>query len=223
MSFEVKKLSKNEAKIVVENKHYSGRLGIFWEAFGLFYMEKLIGVCCYGQPSAPIQKHAFADRNFRLYELTRLVIDDKAPKNSASYLISHSLQMLKERPCAVVSYADSAWNHCGIVYQASNWIYTGFTKSHDYLYIVNGIKTHPMTLRDKYGVTNPVEWAKENNIEKVRPQIKYRYFYLVGTAKQKKYMLKRLKYKVVVEYPKTEKSKYQSDIGCQFLLEKLYQ
>ena len=28
----------------------------------------------------------------------------------------------------MVSYADSGMNHCGYIYQATNWIYTGATK-----------------------------------------------------------------------------------------------
>lgn len=215
---EVRRINKKTAEIIVKNKHYSKKLGILWEAFGLYLDNKVIGVCCYGQPSAPIQKHAFSDRNFRLYELTRLVVDNNAPQNAASFLIGNSLQMLKEKPCAVISYADSAWNHCGIVYQATNWIYTGGTRSHDSLYIVNGERTHPMTLRDKYGITNPVEWAKENNIERVKPDIKHRYFYLVGTQKQRKSMLKKLRYEAIKEYPKVDKKLYESVVDCQNLL-----
>lgn len=215
---QVRRIDKKTAEIIVKNKHYSKRLGILWEAFGLYHEDKIIGVCCYGQPSAPIQKHAFSDRSFRLYELTRLVIDNNAPQNAASFLIGNSLQMLKEKPCAVISYADSAWNHCGIVYQATNWLYTGGTKSHDSLYMVNGEKLHPMTLRDKYGITNPVEWAKENNIERVKPDIKHRYFYLVGTQKQRKVMLKKLRYEVIKEYPKVDKKPYESGVDCQNLL-----
>lgn len=215
---EVKVIDKKTAEVVMKNKHYSKRLGILWEAFGLYYEDVLIGVCCYGQPSAPIQKHAFSDRDFRLYELTRLVIDDTAPKNSASFLIGNSLKMLKEKPCAVVSYADSAWGHCGIVYQSTNWIYTGATKSHDCLYIVDGVKVHPMTLRDKYNVTNPAQWAKENNIEKVKPEEKHRYFYLVGTQKQRKAMLKKLKYPQISNYPKADKKTYDAGHDCKDLL-----
>ena len=215
---QVKPIDKATAEIIVKNKHYSKRLGILWEAFGLYHEDKIIGVCCYGQPSAPIQKHAFNDRNFRLYELTRLVIDNDAPKNAASFLIGNSLKLLKEQPSAVISYADTSWNHCGIVYQATNWLYTGGTKSHDSLYVVNGEKLHPMTLRDKYGITNPVEWAKENSIERVKPDVKHRYFYLNGTQKQRKAMFKKLRYPVIKEYPKIDKVFYESPDDCQSLL-----
>lgn len=202
---EVVKLDKKTCEIFVKKKHYSRKSSIFWAGFGLVEDSKIVGVAVYGQPSPPIQKHAFIDRDFRLYELSRVVVQTEA-KNAASFLVANSLKML-ESPCAVVSYADMEQNHCGIIYQATNWIYTGATVSHDKLYIVDGVRLHPMTLRDK-GITDPTRWAKENNIEMVKPRQKHRYFFLCGTPKQKKRMLKKLKYEVIAEYPKCEQSRY---------------
>ncbi len=209
----VERIDKETAEAVVRAKHYSRRLGIFWEGYGLFDDDRIVGVCCYGQPSAPIQKHAFKDRTFRLYELTRLVVDDGV-QNGASMLVGRSLRMLSEHPCAVISYADSAHGHCGIVYQCTNWIYTGPVVAHDSLYVVNGERLHPMTLRDRLGVTEPAKWARENGIEVVKPESKHRYFYLCGTKTQKAAMLSRLAYPVVSEYPKADKAKYDAGSAC---------
>lgn len=210
----VSKIDKATAKAVIVAKHYSGRLGIMWEAFGLYDGATLIGVCCYGQPSAPIQKHAFANRDYRLYELTRLVVDRGAPKNAASTLIAGSLAQLSERPCAVVSYADSSHGHCGIVYQATNWLYTGATKAHDSLYMVDGERLHAMTVMDRYKVTDPGRWAKENGIERIKPDAKHRYFMLIGSKLQKRRMLKNLRYPVISGYPKAEKRLYDCGRPC---------
>jgi hypothetical protein len=207
LNYVTKKIDKVTAKFVIESMHYRKTLGVFWEAFGLFENDKLIGVICYGQPSAPIQKHAFKDRDFRLYELTRLVIDGNK-KNCASILIAESLKMLNEQPSAVISYADSALGHVGIVYQASNWIYTGATTSHDKLYMVDGKALHPMTLRDKFGVTNPSVWAKENNIQTINPSPKHRYFYFNGNKYQRKNMISKLSYPIISQYPKSPKTYY---------------
>lgn len=210
----IERIEKKAAEAIIKAKHYSGRLGIMWEAFGLFIDGRIIGVCCYGQPSAPIQKHAFTDRDFRLYELTRLVIDRGAPANAASFLISGSLKMLSEKPCAVVSYADSAHGHCGIVYQATNWIYTGATKAHDSLYLVNGEKLHAMTVMDRFKVTDPGRWAKENGIQRIKPDAKHRYFMLIGSKSKKRKMLSTLRYPVIAEYPKTDKTLYDCSGPC---------
>ena len=212
------RISKDVASRVVSEKHYSRRLGILWEAFGLVENDILIGVCCYGQPSAPIQKHAFTERDFRLYELTRLVVDRGAPKNSASFLISTSLKMLKEQPCAIVSYADSAHGHSGIVYQATNWMYTGATKAHDCLYVVDGVRLHAMTIIDRFKVSDPGRWAKENNIERVKPGEKHRYFTFSGSKTEKKRMQKRLKYPVIAAYPKSDKTLYEDGVASSEIL-----
>ncbi|MHB0965327.1 MAG: Mom family adenine methylcarbamoylation protein [Bellilinea sp.] len=201
-------ITKEHAEKFVTQKHYSKRASVFWEAFGLVIDGRLEGVCVYGQPSPPIQKHAFADRDFRLYELCRLVIQTER-KNAASILVGRSLRMLSKQPCAVVSYADTEWGHAGIIYQATNWVYTGATKSHDHAYLVDGVRTHPMTLRDK-GITNPKEWAKANNVQTLPPMHKHRYFYFVGTKRQKAEMKVKLRYDPISEYPKLDKQMYDA-------------
>lgn len=201
-------IDKKTAEVFVINKHYSRRASIFWRGFGLVENGKIEGVCVFGQPSPPIQRYAFADRNFKLYELARLVIQTNTP-NAASFLIGQSLKRL-ERPCAVVSYADSEWGHSGIVYQATNWLYTGATVSHDHAYIVDGKRVHPMTLRDQ-GITDPKRWAKDNGIQTAPPMKKHRYFYICGASKkQTKTMRDSLKYPVIVGYPKSEKRLYDA-------------
>jgi hypothetical protein len=202
----VEPLSKAVCESFVPTKHYSRRASIFWRGFGLIENGRVEGVVVYGQPSPPIQKHAFSDRDFRLYELSRLVIQTTS-KNSASFLVGNSLRMLEPQPCAVVSYADMEQGHCGYVYQATNWLFTGATKSHDKAYVVNGKRVHPMTLRDQ-GITNPTAWAKENGIAMVPPEPKNRYFYLVGNRKQKAAMRSKLNYPVIPEYPKCEPKRY---------------
>ena len=189
----------------VVNKHYSKRASIFWAGFALVENGAIEGVVVYGQPSPPIQKHAFRDRDFRLYELCRLVVQSKT-KNAASFLVGRSLSLLPA-PCAVVSYADMEQGHCGIVYQATNWIYTGATKSHDKMYLVDGVRTHPMTLRDR-GITDPTRWAKENGVEMVPPYEKHRYFQFVGDRRQRRAMRGKLTYPVVEAYPKSPQTRY---------------
>lgn len=214
----VVKINKSQAEIFVKNKHYSRRASIFWAGFGLIDDNNMIvGVAVYGQPSPAIQKHAFSDRDFRLYELSRVVIQTKE-KNAASFLVGNSLKMLEPKPCAVVSYADMEYNHCGIIYQATNWVYTGATLSHDKAYIIDGKRVHPMTLRDA-GITNPTKWAKENNIEMVKPVKKHRYFQFVGSKTDKKHMLRKLNYPVIDSYPKCDQDRYDcgSDIVLDFI------
>lgn len=199
-------ISKSVADAFVKQKHYSRRASIFWAGFGLEEDGQITGVAVYGQPSPPIQKHAFKDRDFRLYELARVVVQSKT-KNASSFLVGNSLKLLEPKPCAVISYADMEQNHCGIIYQATNWLYTGSTKSHDKAYIVDGKRTHPMTLRDQ-GITDPTRWAKENGIEMVKPMEKHRYFQFVGDKRQRSAMRSKLNYPALAQYPKCDQQRY---------------
>lgn len=218
----VETVTRKIADRIVSVKHYRKTLGIFWEGFGLVAEGGLVGVVCYGQPSAPIQRHAFKDRDFRLYELNRLVVD-AGVRNGASILISRSLKMLSSQPCAVVSYADTAFGHSGIVYQASNWVYTGCTKSHDNLYLVNGDLLHPTTVKDRFGVTDPMRWAQENEIQSVSPKPKHRYFHFVGNRRERKRMRSLLNYEEVESYPKSDHVRYDdTGVKCQSLVEDLW-
>lgn len=202
----VEPIPKCIADEFVGKKHYSRRPSIFWAGFALIEGEAVQGVAVYGQPSPPIQRFAFSDRDFRLFELSRVVVQTKTP-NAASFLVANSLKLLEPKPCAVVSYADSEFGHCGIIYQATNWTYTGATKSHDKVYIVDGRRTHPMTLRGR-GITAPAKWAKENHIETLKPKPKHRYFYFVGSKTAKREMMSKLKYPIVEAYPKTDPDRY---------------
>lgn len=199
-------ISKSVADVFVTQKHYSRKASIFWAGFGLEECGQITGVAVYGQPSPAIQKHAFKDRDFRLYELARVVVQSKT-KNASSFLVANSLKLLEPKPCAVISYADMEQNHCGIIYQATNWLYTGSTKSHDKAYIIDGKRIHPMTLRDQ-GITDPTRWAKENGIQTVSPVEKHRYFQFVGDKRQQAAMRGKLNYPVVSQYPKCDQKRY---------------
>lgn len=215
MTWSVEPITKKQAEAVMLARHYSRQRCVFWAGFGLIIDGMIEGVVIYGQPSPQLFKHAFKDRDFRLYELSRLVIQTKE-KNAASFLVGRSLQML-EQPCAVVSYADSAWGHVGSIYQATNWLYTGATKSHDHLYLVEGKRVHPMTLRDQ-GILDPKRWARENNIKTLPPQEKHRYFYTVGNRRDRKQMHSTLRYPVL-PYPKAPHTRYDDGAKVELWLE----
>lgn len=208
-------IDKRTAELFVKSKHYSRRASVFWAAFGLVEDGLVVGVAVFGMPSPPISRSAFKDRDFKLYELARVVVQTKTP-NAASFLVASALKLL-DRPSAVVSYADTEYGHSGIIYQATNWLYTGATKSHDHAYLVDGARVHPLTLKDR-GISNPKQWARENGVQTVAPLPKHRYFYLNGTRPEKRRMAALLRYPVVAEYPKSPAARYDDgpDIHCLY-------
>lgn len=207
MEAQVIAVTKREADAFVVAKHYSRRAPIFWAAFGLVEAGNLEGVCVFGQPSPQSQRCAFRDRDFRLFELARLVVQT-ATRNAASFLVGSSLSLLRPRPCAVVSFADTEMGHVGIVYQATNWLYTGPVKSHAPTYLVDGKRVHPNTLQARSGRSDLLTWAREQGVEVVPATLKHRYFYLCGDRRERRSMLARLAYPVVPFYPKGDRRRY---------------
>lgn len=129
-------------------------------------------------------------------ELNRLVIiPELNGGNYASKLVSASLKMLPPRTF-VVSYADcGGWGHVGYVYQATNWLYTGITKERT----------------DKYSDGGHLRHADPNETRRQVRSAKHRYVYLVGDRRQKREMLKELRYPVLPNYPKGESRHYDVD------------
>jgi len=201
------KVKKIENKITDEwllNKHYAKRKCQRMFCFGLFIEDTLEGIVTYGMPPSPQVGRGFLGEENRtnVIELNRLCINERAPKNAASFLVGRSLRHMKE--WAVVSYADGAMGHVGYIYQATNFLYCGATKSHDKEYFIDEKWVHAKVLTNR-GITAPSVYAKENNIPTKLPQPKHRYIFF-GNKKLKKY----LKYKTE-PYPKGETKRYKSE------------
>jgi len=204
----VKPIKSDEARPWLMHKHYAKRCPIIFHAYGLFNDKELVGVVTYGPPPTPAIKQAIFGGEMQevVLELNRLCVDSEQ-KNASSILVSGSLSMLP-RPSCVVSYADTGQRHIGYIYQATNFLYTGAAVAHDSEYIVSGKKVHARTLASR-GITSPKKWAKENDVEEVKPKAKHRYVYFVGSKTQRQRMQKMLAYEIE-QYPKGETVRYDA-------------
>ena len=191
-------------KIVVKH-HYLHRAAPCSHAFGLFYnspdqfFPKLVGVVIYGTPSSSTLREGICGKEYKydVIELTRLWIDDSVPKNGESYLIGNTLSLIDKD--IVVSYADKSMGHVGIVYQATNWIYTGLSaKRTDW--DIEGISLHSQSLSDKYTAKEIEAKFGDSALTKDRPR-KHRYVFFRGDKKRRKELLAALNYKIQ-PYPK---------------------
>ena len=215
----VEKIKNQECKEWFLYKHYAKRIPSISYAFGLYKQSSLIGVCSFGRPMSPsLTKGAFNGfYQDSFLELNRLVINEGANKNALSFFVSQSLKQLP-RPNVIVSYADTSQNHHGYIYQATNWIYTGLSaKRPDYH--IKGLNLHSASITDILGRTDKKKGIKQVTLlkekygddfyTKDRPR-KHRYFYLIGTKKDRKEMIKNLAYKIE-PYPKGNNKRYNSN------------
>lgn len=194
---EVRVISYDDTKPFLLHVHYARRMPSIIHAFGLFVDGELQGVVTYGEPASPSLCKGIAGEEHKkdVLELNRLAILPSAPKNAASELIGKSLKMLPHK-MFIVSYADwGGWGHVGYVYQATNWLYTGMT--------------HPRT--DIFaGVGKHSRHYSENDGKRQLRTAKYRYVFITGSGKEKKKLLKELKYPTM-EYPKNDSRRYDID------------
>ena len=185
--YEIRQIPFSETKHWILNIHYAKRLPSISYAYGLYRHDEMVGMVSYGTPASPSLCKGICGEEHRsdVIELNRLVLRDNLP-NEASFLVSRSLKMLPT-PKVVVSYADTAQDHAGIVYQATNWLFTGTTK-----------KRTDMAGKD--GKHSRHHLGDRTN--RINRSAKHRYVYFIGTKKEKKILRNALRYDINNEYPK---------------------
>ena len=185
MALLIKKIPSKDTHYFLLNIHYARRLPSISFAYGLFENDELIGVVTYGSPASPSLCKGIAGEQNRplVIELNRLCLKYNR-KNEASYLVANSIKLLP-KPKIIVSYSDSAQNHAGIVYQASNFLFTGTSKPRTDMFAGEGKHSRH---------------AKDPSIRQFR-SAKHRYVFLHGNKNDKKSLLSQLNYPIL-EYPK---------------------
>lgn len=205
----IKPISYKLAMEVVVKNHYLHRKCPCSQAFGLyeraetksslFDNERLVGLVVYGTPSSSSLRKGICgiDESFNVAELTRLWIEDGTPKNTESYLIGNTLNLINKE--IIVSYAEIQQGHLGIVYQATNWLYTGLSAKRTN-WTIDGIDKHCQTIADKYTAKEIREKYGDKFKLVDRPR-KHRYVYFNANRRRKRELLNKLKYKIE-PYPK---------------------
>ncbi len=197
--YKIKQISYREAMDIVVKNHYLHRKCPCSIAFGLFLNDEIKGVICYGTPSSSTLRSGIAgkDNSFNVIELTRLWVCDSVPKNGESFLIGNTLKMCGKE--IVVSYAEIKQGHRGVVYQATNWLYTGLSAKRTN-WTIQGIDKHCQTIADKHSAKEIREIYGDRFSLVDRPR-KHRYVFLNANKYRKKELLKQIKYPIM-SYPK---------------------
>ena len=113
------------------------------------------------------------EESFNVLALTRLWIEDSTPKNTESYLIGNTIKLVNKE--VIVSYAEIQQGHIGIVYQATNWKYTGLSAKRTN-WVIEGIDKHCQTIADKY-TSKELSDLYGDKFKKVPRPRKHRYVY----------------------------------------------
>ena len=152
-NFIVKICDRKEIKSFIETWHYSKSINGLKSnyCFKLMDKETIIGAMIYGQIGMANVWKKYAANEHDLIELRRLCCIDNTPKNTESYFIGFTLRWLKKNTDIkkVISYADSNYNHSGVIYRASNFNYLGMTLGGRVI-VYNNKQYHDKTIRTKY-------------------------------------------------------------------------
>jgi hypothetical protein len=176
-------------------RHYAKRMPSISYAFGLYEDGLLTGICTFGMPASPFLCMGVCgkENKDKVIELNRLCVDSKT-KNASSFLVGRSLKMLP-KPMIVVSYADTAQNHVGYIYQACNFLFTGTTKE----------RTDMAGNEGQHSRHN-----KGDRTNRINRSAKHRYIFFVGNKTEKKKFREQLMYPVI-DFPKGNTKRYNAD------------
>jgi hypothetical protein len=172
-------IASNKAiKYACLNFHYAKSVPNVGLAYNVFNnLNEWCGVICYGIGATNNIAEPYNLKQGEVIELVRMALNGKQDSTTKAMAISLKL-ITKNAPNVklVVSYADSEQGHYGIIYQATNWFYTGF--SVDTNLIINGERKHRRTLGSKYGTCSAIELRKKGlNVEVLKTKPKWKYIY----------------------------------------------
>ena len=174
--FEIKEVSKKEAREIVKKFHYLGEKDFMFNiSYGIFIKgeDEMLGCAIFGVVGGSVTlKGWFGVNNTHsdeYLELTRLVMNPILNGcNATSYLLGNAIKQIKKdypQVKAIVSLADNGL-HSGAIYQACNFKYYGLTNKKTDFYRYDG-KLNPR------GATSTVEgvWLPRTQ--------KHRYLYII--------------------------------------------
>ena len=215
-NYQVVRISYDQTKPFILDIHYAKRMPSISYSFGLYLENELVGVVTYGSPASSSLCRGIAGDDYKkiVLELNRLVLKNNV-KNEASFLVSNSFKQLP-KPSIIVSYADTSQNHTGYIYQATNFIYTGLSDKRTEWRMKNTNK-HSKTICEQY--TLEERKGDPDRFYIIDRPRKHRYIYIIANKKDKKKLLKELKYPIS-PYPKGENKNYKTSnkINTQFML-----
>jgi hypothetical protein len=148
----LKKASHKAIKYACLKFHYAKSVPVNVLGFSVFNKKnEWCGVVLFGTGANNNLSKAYSLPQGSVIELVRMALNGK--QESTSKALALSLRILnKYVPLCkmVVSYADKDQDHKGIIYQATNWIYTGTSMKdkHDSSWIVNNKRYHGRIVSD---------------------------------------------------------------------------
>lgn len=199
-NFTVQEISKDLALSMIQKYHYSNTLPKINKYYLGFYQEnELVGVITLGWGTRPLHtiRRIFPSLVSDDYlEIGRMCMTEEMPRNSESQMISKCVKWLKANHPEIkvlFTWADGMLGKVGYVYQASNFIYAGFSGGE--MYMKDGVKIHVRQMKsilippgehDSRITVRPTrQQMKEYNIQHYKGK-QYRYLMFLCDKKEER-------------------------------------
>lgn len=214
--YSIKQIDKKVANNIQIENHYLHTKASCIYGFGLFEGDDIIGVILYGNPTAPTTIDICGtEERKNVIEITRLWIKDETPKNTESFFIANTIKMIEKE--IIIAFADPEYDHIGIVYQASNFIFTGKSDRGGRVIAIRDNKIHNKTLWKQYNTAKKIrEVFGDENVYYKPYFTKLRYVYFNCSKNRKKELISKMIYKVEPYLKPNSFEKTESAVGKIF-------
>lgn len=212
--YSIKEIKKEEALKMIQEYHYSNTLPKINKHFVGFYLNnELVGVVTLGWGTRPKHtiKKIFPSLDTKDYlEIGRMCMTEEMPRNSESQMLSQLVKYIKNNYKDIkvlFTWADGMLGKAGYVYQASNFLYAGYSETD--IYLKDGVKIHPRQTRSIFGAENDkrktirptLEQMNICGIEHYRGR-QFKYLLFLCNKKERKALLKEALIELTINYPK---------------------
>lgn len=203
VQYDIREISKEAALQMIQKYHYSNTLPKINKYFLGFYLGgELVGVVTLGwgtRPKHTIQR-IFPSLDTKDYlEIGRMCMTEDMPRNSESQMISQLVKWMKKNLPelkVLFTWADGMVGKVGYVYQASNFIYAGYSGGE--MYMKDGVKIHVRQMKsillpegvkdDRITVRPTLQQMRDFNILHFKGK-QYRYLTFLCSKKEQKRLL----------------------------------
>ena len=182
----LKKASYKAIEYACMKFHYAKSIPVNVFGYSVFENDEWCGCIVYGTGANNNIANPYDLKQGQVIELVRMALNGEQSVTSKALSISLKL-VKKDCPLVklIVSYADVDQNHEGIIYQATNWYFTGhMNKDTTSGYIIHGKKTHKKTVYGK-GVIQSLKEVRKHldpNAEKFITKGKLKYIYPIDKS-----------------------------------------
>lgn len=217
INLDLREIEKDLAKDFIFANHYSSSLPRLNKKFLGFYLEEeLVGVMTLGWGTRPKEtiKKIFPELDTPdYYEIGRMAMLDKMPRNSETQMISTAVKWLKlnTKIKVLFTWADGFYGKAGYVYQAASFRYLGFSNTDTYL--KDGMKLHVRSVMKKFSKGGKVgnrptfEETQANNMKQIRGR-QFKYIFILH--KRDRHLYEKVK---ILPNPKEKDLEWKEKLG----------